>query len=94
MTSALNMDKSKCEHLKQLFPFLSFICITKEKQYVRADVIVDDLISNLNDQPLERTCIRFKNQWVQPCEIKRHMWVVEDWKGVYNVCQNVKEKYE
>lgn len=87
--------ESKCDRLKELFPFLSFICITKEKEYVRADVVVDDLISNLNKQPIERTCIHFNTQWKQPCLQERSiLWVAQDWEAVYNICSAVKEKYK
>lgn len=43
--------KSKVEFLKHFFPFMSGFLATRQKQFVRCDVLIDDRAYNLNNLP-------------------------------------------
>lgn len=45
--------KSKVNFLKKYFPFMSGFLATRQKQFVRCDVLVDDRAYNLNNLPKE-----------------------------------------
>lgn len=57
--------KSKYYWLKRHFPFMDGFIATKEKQYTRCDIIIDDRISHLNSMPDGVHCIRYMTPYTQ-----------------------------
>lgn len=57
--------KSKVEFLKKHFPFMSGFIATKEKQYSRVDMMIDDRIDILNRMPRDCGVMLFESPYTQ-----------------------------
>lgn len=84
--------KSKYYFVKKWFPFNNGVLLTKEKYHVNVDVMIDDSIHVLNSMPKDVTTIKFRDDTIQDEVMQDRHILVEDWKGVYNVYQGLKEK--
>lgn len=87
-------SKGKYYFIDKWFPFKKGVLLTKEKYLVNLDIMIDDSIHVLNSMPENVTTIKFREDTIQQDKMQERHVLVEDWKGVYNVCQDVKEKYK
>lgn len=84
---------NKCEKLKELFPFLLYINVTKEKAYSVFDVLIDDRVDNFVGQGADKHCILFETPWTQTTTTSRHYNTACDWHYVEKYCKDIKEVY-
>lgn len=79
-----NHFKSKVNFLKKHFPFWFGLIGTKEKQYARVDVLVDDRTSHLNKQPADTYKILFDSNYInEDYSVYGGYTVCKDWDEVY-----------
>lgn len=78
-----NHHKSKYYWLKRNFPFMKGFIATKEKQYVKADIFIDDRNDVLNkiDCPIK---IKIDTPYTQTEELYEGTYVCNDWRDIYS----------
>lgn len=83
--------ESKCEWIKQHFPFYSFINATKEKGFTVCDYLLDDRIKHLNQMSDSVKLLYMDLGYTQDQELRCSATVqrVTNWKEVYKVLENV-----
>ena len=82
-----NHHKSKVAFLKRNYPFLSGILATKEKQFVGADILIDDRNNHLNDfmgGGLERKIIKYYTPYQQLESLNYPSTSCLNWQEVFN----------
>ncbi|MNR01725.1 5' nucleotidase, deoxy (Pyrimidine), cytosolic type C protein (NT5C) [compost metagenome] len=83
--------ESKCEWIKQHFPFYSFINATKEKGFTVCDYMIDDRIKHLNQMSDSVRLLHMDLGYTQDQELRGGISVqrVENWKEVYNILEKI-----
>lgn len=80
-----NHHKSKYRWLKKNFPFMDGFLATQEKEYVKADYLIDDRNSHLNNfkigNPRSRV-IKFKTNFEQCQELDNPCFTTNDWSNI------------
>lgn len=78
-----NHFKSKWQFLKRNFgDNIDSYVVTKEKENVRVDYLIDDRNNYLNKMPEDVTCIRFETPYTQSEEPKREILVKNTWEDI------------
>jgi 5'(3')-deoxyribonucleotidase len=85
--------KSKVKFLKSYFPFMSGFIGTKEKKYVRCNILIEDRLNHLNSMPSDVTGILFNSPHKQDegTYMEERIFVANDWlevKELINVIGN------
>lgn len=70
---------NKCDKLKEIFPDLAFINVTKEKQYSKVDVMIDDRVEYLENFDSSVTKILIQSKYAQNKPIPKDFIVCKDW---------------
>lgn len=76
---------SKYDWLKKHFPFMNGFFATKEKEYIKADVFIDDRNDMLNNRFKENpecTLIKFDTPYTQDEELKAPHYLVYNWEDI------------
>lgn len=83
--------KSKYNWLLRHFPFMSGVIFTKEKQYVKCDVLIDDRNSFLQKMPDNVKLIKYWTRYTQDVNLTKQHSIVDQWWDVPNVIYNLLE---
>jgi len=80
---------NKYDWCKKNFPFMKAFFATKEKEFIKADVFVDDRNNMLNNRGFEdKDCmlIKMKSPYTQ-CEIELHSHIIQvnNWKAIEGI---------
>lgn len=65
-------SKSKYYFIDRWFPFKSGVMLTKEKQYARVDVMIDDTWKVLDSMPDNVLTVKFKDEYTQLPPTREH----------------------
>ena len=89
--SAIKGDhhKSKYTMLKRRFPDMKGFIATKEKQFVKCDVIIEDRNSFLNLFGYDVIKIKVDTPYTQKESLEGPVLVVDDWYEIYNHLQKL-----
>lgn len=82
---------SKAEWLKKWFPEAKTFIATNDKQYVKCDIFVDDCIEHLNNMSDDVQCLRFRQDYLQHTEPRKHFKIVWGFEDLYNYLMKVDE---
>ena len=74
-----NHHKSKYHFLKRNFPFMAGFIGTREKQFVRGDILIDDRNKFLNMMPEGCHPIRFKTVYTQEVSLREKVGFISNW---------------
>ena len=81
--------KSKYYFLRKYFPFMSGYVSTKEKGYVRADVMIDDRARNLQLFSHDTLKLMYDSKFLQNDLLDKNrdcmIHIAKDWQSVYDI---------
>lgn len=79
--------RSKYYFLRNHFPFLSGVVLTKEKHYVKCDYIIDDRLDNLARMPSDVVTIQYNTPYKQTVSFDPEH-IVDNWKEAEELLRN------
>lgn len=81
--------KSKHDMLREFFPFMDGFIATREKNYVRATVAIDDRLKHLASYPADVITVQMMTPHLQ--DVVYHPdFVLEDWKNEFAIDEIIK----
>lgn len=81
--------KSKYNFLKRWFPNMQGFIATKEKNFVKCDMLIDDRNSFLNLMPEEVIKIKIDTPYTQDQPLSTKVIHCRDWFDIYNKLQEI-----